>query len=265
MLGAHIYLVMLFASVCRTHTHTIFYFLCYFYFGFARDYTFTEWQLNALYCIVPKTTSHTYKHTQKKWKKAAAAAAANESDAHKERVYLTQRNNTAYCLPPILFHSSSLFLLFSFDFSLFSSFIFCLACYCSHRLSFSPLIDYALSHNISHVYRTRHTHSHTHTSHFYSHFLSFHKWYRHHIFFYFFLPKREECTFKFAKFSVENPAAAATFCFGSIVMIIIVASCVSVCVLALPYQFDTTTIFCRSLLPQLLLLTYARLPLFSTI
>lgn len=105
--------------------------------------------------------------------------------------------------------------------------------------------------------------THTHTSHFYSHFLSFHKWYRHHIFFYFFLPKREECTFKFAKFSVENPAAAATFCFGSIVMIIIVASCVSVCVLALPYQFDTTTIFCRSLLPQLLLLTYARLPLFS--
>lgn len=83
------------------------------------------------------------------------------------------------------------------------------------------------------IYRTyiaqdTHTRTHTHTSHFYSHFLSFHKWYRHHIFFYFFLPKREECTFKFAKFSVENPAA--TFCFGSIVMIIIVASCVSVCI-----------------------------------
>lgn len=83
-------------------------------------------------------------------------------------------------------------------------------------------------------------------------------------YFFLFLPKREECTFKFAKFSVTNPGA--TFApWQSIVMIIIVASCmcVFVCVLALPYQFDTTTIFCRSLLPQLLLLTYARLPLFS--
>lgn len=42
-----------------------------------------------------------------------------------------------------------------------------------------------------------------------------------------------------------------------------VCACVCVRVLALPYQFDTTTIFCRSLLSQLLLLTYARLPLFS--
>lgn len=173
-------------------------------------------------------------------------------------MYLTQRNNIAYCCH--LFYS--ILLRFSFSLSLFVISIrffsilifcvFCLACYCSHRLSFSPLIDYALSHNI---YRTRHTFILT-SSHFINDIVI--------IFFllFVFFPKREECVYLWVcQVFPRTGSQAATFCIDSIVIIVIVASCT--CALALPYQFDTTTIFCRSLLPQLLLLTYARLPLFS--
>lgn len=74
-----------------------------------------------------------------------------------QSVFNTQRNIiSTYSIPlfsvfDFFFHSFFLsffsIVKFSFYFFLFQSFVFCLACYCSHRLSFLPIIDCVLSHN----------------------------------------------------------------------------------------------------------------------